>query len=779
MKPVISIAVRTLVEHRLRGGDLRVDFFGAARAVEGIRVHQQIQRNRPADYQAELPVRHTVETGDGVMCISGRIDGVFTRKDRPIVEEIKSTRRPLDELAQSPDPVHWGQAQCYAYMWAVQEGVDTLDVQLTYAHIPSGEIRELVRSFDLGVLAVFFNDLVDSYRQWLATLARWSAQREDSIARAEFPFAAYRPGQREMAVAVFRCIRDGGHLLAQAATGIGKTMAVLFPAVKALGERQITKIVFLTARTTGRLAAEGALDILRRKGLHVKSVSITAKEKICFEPESACLPEECPYAEGFYDRINAAVETAFDIDALTRDAIETVARRYRVCPFEFTLEMIPWVDCIIGDYNYAFDPRVTLQRLFQEDRGAKAVLVDEAHNLVDRSRDMFSAELDKQTLLRFRRVVKTTLPQLYQALGSINTLLAAERRLTRQQDGGSRVSKTLPRELVDRLQAFARLAEAWLSRNITTDFRDDLLGLYFNVIRFIRVAEAYDDHYATIWRCDGEDLSVRLFCIDPSVQLNAAWEPCKAAVLFSATLTPADYFQRLLGCRRDTAKIDLVSPFPAGNMIVLSACRISTYYHQRRHSRDAVSRMIGAFVARHTGNYLVFFPSYAYLRMVRELFAARFSHIPLVTQTPEMAEADRIDFLDCFKADADQSLVGFAVMGGVFAEGIDLKGDRLTGAVIVGVGLPAICPERDLIRVYYDEVNGRGFEYAYQYPGINRVLQAAGRVIRSENDRGAVLLIDQRYGRAGYLGLLPPHWRLSSIGGPHDIESALRGFWRR
>jgi DNA excision repair protein ERCC-2 len=384
---------------------------------------------------------------------------------------------------------------------------------------------------------------------------------------------------------------------------------------------------------------------------------------------------------------------------------------------------------------------------------------------------MFSAELDKQSLLSFRRLVKKDLPQLYQALGSINVMMVTERKRTREA-GGSAVSTHCPRELVDRLQAFTRLAENWLSKNIRTDFREDLLQLYFNCTRFERVAETYDERYATIYQCRDEDLTIKLFCVDPSRQLKASWNNCKAAVLFSATLTPADYFQNLMGCRPDTARLDLISPFPADNLAVFRASRISTYYRHRSHSCAAVTRMIGAFVARQTGNYLVFFPSYEYLRMVLELFKAEFGHTEILAQTPEMVESDRIGFLDRFKAGNGRSIVGFAVMGGVFGEGIDLKGDRLTGAAIVGVGLPGICPERDQIRAYFDAQNGRGFAYAYQYPGINRVLQAAGRVIRSEYDRGAVLLIDQRYARSEYASLLPPHWRISNINAPNDIGLA-------
>jgi DNA excision repair protein ERCC-2 len=776
LKPAITISVRNLVEHLLRSGDLRMDFFGAARAVEGIRIHQRIQHSRPDTYLAEVSITHSVDSESLTMNISGRIDGIIPDGELPIVEEIKSTQRPLDDLVDNPNPIHWGQAKCYAYMWACQEEVDELGVQLTYVNVSSGEVREDLQTFTLNQLEDFFLDLVNRYRTWLLSRVQWLADRDNAIAETSFPFDSYRAGQRNMAVAVYRSVRDGRHLLVQAATGIGKTMAALFPCIKALGEQLVSKIVFLTARTTGRLAAEKALEILRDRGLRLKSVSITAKEKICFEPDCACLPEECPYADGFFDRINAAVEAALETDALTRKTIEAVAKEFTVCPFELSLELIQWADCVIGDYNYAFDPRVTLQRLFLEDSGPKVALVDEAHNLVDRSRDMFSAQLDKQPLLAFRREIKTDLPQVYRRLGHINSWLATERRRIRDA-GGVLTSNHLPREFVDRLIDFLRDAETWLSKNIRTPFRENLLQHYFDVMRFVRVSENFDERYTTIYQCAGDELSIKLYCLDPSVQLQAAWEQCKAAILFSATLTPADYFQDLLGCPEDTAKLDVVSPFPHQNLAVLSASRISTYYQQRRHTCGDISRMIGAFVTQHNGHYLVFFPSYAYLRMVEEAFAGDFGHLDLLIQTPDMNNAERNAFLDRFSETDASNLVGFAVMGGIFGEGIDLKGDRLTGAVVVGVGLPGICPERDLIRAYYDERKGNGFAYAYQYPGINRVLQAAGRVIRTEHDRGAVLLIDQRYAQSSYRSLLPAYWRLQTIKQSSDIASTMDGFW--
>lgn len=776
--PSISIAVRTLVEHLLRSGDLRIDYFGSVRALEGIRVHQQIQRQRPESYLSEVTVSHVVESEVLSLCVTGRIDGVFKRDDRYVVEEIKSTTRPFEELEQTPDPVHWGQAQCYAYMWGVHSGVDTIEVQLTYVHPADGATREFVRTFALGDLAGFFEDLVGRYRQWLLRMTHWLALRDQTINRLDFPFDTYRRGQREMAVEIYRCLRDGGHLLIQAATGIGKTVATLFPGVKALGGGLISKVIFLTARTTGRLTAEATLDAMRSKGLRLRAVSITAREKICLSPESACLPEECPYACGYYDRVNDAIAAAFEIDALTRTAIEAIAEEFTVCPFELSLELILWSDCVIGDYNYAFDPRVRLQRLFEESGQRHAILVDEAHNLVDRSREMFSAQLEKQPILALRRSLKDRVPRIFRALGRVNAWMASTRRQVHEK-GGVYVEKNVPQEMLERLQQVARLTEDWLSKNIRAPFRDDLLQLYFELIRFLRVAEGYDGRFATIYESNGQDLRVKLFCIDPSIQLQESWQACRAAVLFSATLTPVDYFQDLLGCPKESGRLKVHSPFPIENLAVYGATRISTYYRERQVSCDTVTRIIGTFVTFRKGHYLLFFPSYAYMRMVLERFQIEFKEVDAIVQTQDMSESARDEFLNRFQTTIADTLVGFAVMGGVFGEGIDLKGDRLTGAVIVGVGLPGLGPERDLIRQYYDGLNGRGFEYAYQYPGINRVLQAAGRVIRSPSDRGAILLIDRRYAQERYRCLLPGHWQLRSIEDASDLEGALMQFWRK
>jgi DNA excision repair protein ERCC-2 len=571
-------------------------------------------------------------------------------------------------------------------------------------------------------------------------------------------------------------MRNQGQLLVEAATGIGKTVAVLYPAVKSFAEKVNQKIFYLTARTTGQVAAEKALDELRVKGLRLKSVTLTAKDKICFCPDSACHPDECEYARGHYDRINDAVKAIFAKDAFTREQIVATAGAYRVCPFEFSLDLSLWADCIICDYNYVFDPRVYLRRFFHEENGDYIFLIDEAHNLVDRSREMFSAEIFKQPVLDMRRQLKNELPHIFKALGRINAWLVKARKKC-EESGNPLAEKSPPDELIPLLRSFLFITERWLSRNIKTVFRECLLDLYFTISGFIRVADQYDECYTTCYEKIGKNLKIKLFCIDPSVHLAKAMSRCRAAVLFSATMTPMDYFKQILGCDAAARHLILHSPFPGENLGLFISDRISTYYRQRDQTVPQLSRAISALVEQKKGNYLLYFPSYEYMRKVYHSFASRNPKIQTILQTPGMSEPERGTFLKRFSDDNLQTLVGFAVMGGIFGEGIDLVGNRLVGAVIIGVGLPGISLERELIKDYFTRTLSGGFEYAYLYPGINRVLQAAGRVIRTEKDRGVVLLIDQRYARYQYKSLLREEWDPVWVRDPEQLVSGLRKFW--
>ena len=778
MKSELKIAVRELVEHVLRSGDLIFEFLGSSRPLEAIRAHQKIQNSRPDTYRAEVAVTRQVETDRFRLMISGRIDGVYTETQSTVVEEIKTTTRNPDYFAKNENPIHWGQVKTYAYILGKDRGLDEISTLLTYYRLDTAEIRQFKRTFSISELEVFFNDLVERYLKWAAAIIDWPAQRDASIRNLKFPFVNYRHGQRRMIAGAYRTIRDQGQLLVQAATGIGKTIAVLYPAVKALAEGLSRKIFYLTARTTGQLIAENALDELRAKGLRLKSLTLTAKDKICFCPGSACHPEECEYARGHYDRINDAIAAIFVLDALTREKLAHTAKKFKVCPFEFSLDLSWYADCVICDYNYVFDPRVYLRRFFQEENGDYIFLIDEAHNLVDRSREMFSAEISKQPILDLRRHLRNQLPHIFKSLGRINAWLVKARKKCAESDYPI-AEQNLPDDLIPLLRGFLFISERWLAQNIKTAFREALLNLYFTVSGFIRVADQYDQSYASCYEKIGKDLKLKLFCVDPSVHLEKVMLRCQSAIFFSATMTPMDYFRNILGCDPTAQYLNLDSPFPHENLGIFISDQISTYYRHRDQTVSQVSRIISALVGQKKGNYLLYFPSYAYMRKIYESFTTRNPQTETILQTPGMKESERESFLKRFAYDNPQTLVGFAVMGGIFGEGIDLVGDRLLGAVVVGVGLPGISLEKELIKEYFNATLGAGFEYAYLYPGINRVLQAAGRVIRTENDRGVVLLIDQRYGRFQYKTLLREEWDPISVQDEQQLVNALQKFWNR
>ncbi|OGN89322.1 MAG: hypothetical protein A2158_01305 [Chloroflexi bacterium RBG_13_46_14] len=775
-KKVVRIAVRSLVEQIYRSGSLGVDFGGTERAVEGIAGHRKIRKSRPDAYRTEVPVAYRLDTPYFILELTGRIDGVDESSEPVIIEELKTTNRDPDEIAAAENPVHWGQLKLYAYCYAVEHELEQVAGQLTYYHIDSGISRELRQTFRLDELEAFFREIIDRYLEWANTVEEWYRLRDASIRNMVFPFPEYRAGQRQMAVDVYTALKQGEQVLIQAPTGIGKTVAAVFPAVKALGEGHVEKLFYFTARNTGKMAAEDALSRLRRKGLRLKSVTITAKEKACPLPPIYCQPEACDYAQGYYDRIGEAVKAAFELDELTREKIAELARQHRVCPFEFSLDLSLWADCIICDYNYAFDPRVYLKRFFQDSSGVYAFLIDEAHNLVDRTREMYSAELSRRDINNLRKAARDYLPAMYRQLGKINRWLGVARKQCGEL-GEAYAEKSSPESLLPLLRKFAEDAQKWLAGNEPAPFRKELLDRYFEAYWFLDVAEKYDESYATCFDNSGGDFRIKLFCIDPSGQTKEALKRSHSAVFFSATLTPAEYFKRLFGCVEYAETRSYSSPFPPENLCLLLMPTISTLYRKRTATVPAVTEMISETVGRKRGNYLLFFPSYHYMRMVYEAFIDRQDDLDILLQTSAMSDDERAVFLAKFSGDNQRTLAGFAVMGGIFGEGIDLVGDRLTGAVIVGVGLPAICLERELIREYFDLSAEAGFEYAYTFPGFTRVLQAAGRVIRTEKDRGVVALIDERFAGLRYQRLFPKEWRPVQVTSVDRLHEVLQEFW--
>ena len=802
-KPAHTISVRDLVEFVLRQGDLggEREFVGSDRALAGIRGHQKIQRSRPTGYLTELPVEHKVEADEFTLQIRGRIDGLLITSDRVLLEEIKTISGTWDHEA---DPLHWAQAKFYGFIYAQEHTLKELIIQLVYLELPSGKVTEFRQAFSFAELSDFFATTTAVYVAWLRERHHWCLARDASIATLSFPFPEYRHGQRELAVAAYRVLANGGRLFLAAPTGIGKTISTLFPAVKALGEGKLERIFYLTARTVGRAIAEKALVDLRRAGLKIRAVTLTAKEKVCVREGHPCDPLTCPFARGYYDRVKTAIREALEREEITRSVLEAVGQQHQVCPFELSLDVSVWADAVICDYNYVFDPQVYLRRHFADEGGAYGFLVDEAHNLVDRARDMFSADLDSCEILEVKRATKKDAPRCSKALAQLHTvmrklgnakksldepfeasdssfelnLFPVQTATIREQTRGVSASPEFPESLIEPLETALNELESWLVKNQPAEFREALLTLYFLLHSFRRTAEVYDARFVTIIE-NAPEIKVRLFCLDPSLLLRKALARGKAAIFFSATLTPMDYYRTLLGGALEDPVLQLSSPFPSENLAVLVQDRIHTHFKGRTESLGDVVVAIGTLVSGRPGNYLVYFPSYQYLNAVLQEFQVCHPTVAVLVQRPRMTEPERDAFLAAFSVEHGETLVGFAVLGGIFAEGIDLVGERLIGAVIVGVGLPQLCIERDLIRDYFQTQNATGFEYAYTFPGMNRVLQAIGRVIRSETDHGVVLLIDARFNEMRYRRLFPAWWKYLRVRHADGLREAVGRFWKQ
>lgn len=782
----IRISVRDLVEYVYRSGDLDSRFVGMGKANEGTRLHIKIQGLRKDEaaesgetYYKEVSVSKMVCFGDIVFVVSGRIDGLLKGIEGITLEEIKTTSGPLEIISEDTYPVHWAQALCYAYMYESEQSEKVTDIRLTYYNVDSGEQKILNKTVNFEELEKHFSEVVEKYYGWAYAACEWSALRNSTIKNLEFPYDKYRKNQRKLAVAVYKTITASGRIFIQAPTGTGKTISVLFPAVKAMGEGNTEKIFYLTAKTITRQAALDAIGKMQGKGLRIKAIVLTAKDKICFKEESDCNPEYCEYARGYYDRVNTVLKEVFEKeDIITRELVEEYAGRHMVCPFELSLDISYWTDCIICDYNYVFDPRVSLRRFFAETESNYVLLIDEAHNLVDRAREMFSAELYKKPFLELKRLMKVKAPLISKAASGINLAMLAIKKKS-----GSKnccMSKEELKELYPVLRAFIRQGEEWLSSNHREQGYREVLELYFEASAFIRIYEIFDERYTAYVELSGSDVKLKLFCLDPSKLLGDITGRMKASAFYSATLTPLNYFKDILGGSEQDYNIKLPSPFEESNLSLNIAGNVSTRYADRESSLSEIVEYIKAVVKARKGNYLIFFPSYKYMNEVFGLFTVRYPEIKTILQQPAMQEEEKERFLQCFCRDKEEELIGFAVMGGIFSEGIDLEGDRLVGAVVVGVGLPQVCFERDIIMDFFKRKNSKGFEYSYMYPGMNKVMQAAGRVIRTESDRGAVLLIDERFCSGRYISIFPQEWMNKNIVTNHEeLRRILEEFWSR
>lgn len=784
----VKISVRNLVEFTLRSGDLDTRFTTSSRAVEGTRLHQKLQKlnkkkfaEMNMEYMAEVFLSHSFEREGIFYTIEGRADGIIIPLESSLyqkitIDEIKTTSLPLERIHEDYNELHWAQAKCYGYIYALQQELADIDIQLTYCDVENEDTKVFVKNFSREELEAYFLAIIEKYHKWACLTEQWIELRNHTIKSLPFPFDSYRKGQRELAVSVYKTITEGKSIFVQAPTGIGKTISTLFPTVKAMGEGYISKIFYLTAKTITRQVAEEAINKMRDCHLSFKAITLTAKDKICFNKGAACNPEQCSFARGHFDRVNEAIEDILVNESqLTRDKIEVYARKHGICPFEFSLDLSIWSDCVICDYNYVFDPRVSLRRFF-ETKGEYAFLIDEAHNLIDRSREMYSAQLNKAAFLQLKKIMKDIEVNISKSLGKINSYFISRKRALE----GKRFikEKTLPEELYPILRKFVKLSEDWLVNNEGRPGHEDLLQLYFDVLAFLRIWELYSDDYITYVEDTGNNLIIKLFCLHPGKLLRQSINKGRAAVFFSATLTPMSYFKDILGGKEEDYFMRLPSPFPRERQCLLIADRVSTRYKDRDRSIDLITKYIHALLSEKKGNYMVFFPSYKYMEDVYNYFVEEYPQFNILLQQGEMNENERDEFLEAFIEDPQETLVAFVVLGGIFSEGIDLKGTRLIGVAIVGVGLPQICLERNIIKDYFDEAHRKGYDYAYTYPGMNKVMQAAGRVIRSLEDKGVVLLIDDRFSSYQYRLLFPDHWNHARIvGSPSALSNIVKAFW--
>ena len=827
--PLVRISVRHLVEFVLRSGDLDNRTQGAQSfeaAMAGARLHRKLQKRAEGLYEPEVTLKKDVHFPDLVLRIEGRADGVMgvgpdgkmtgktgksagnpsetgaAKSLAPVcVDEIKCMYLDVKEL-EEPFAIHLAQAKCYAYILADAKSLASVGVRMTYVNLETEDVKRFRMDFNFAELEDWFLEVARSYHRWASWQLRHIKERDESMANLNFPFP-YRPGQKGLAATVYATLRDAGNLMLMAPTGVGKTMSCLFPAVRALGQGRGDRIFYLTGKNETFSAPAEALGILTGKGLDIRAIRILSKEKICPLSEPSCNPDDCPYAKGHFDRVNDAVFELLDAGGscvADSGVIMRQAEKWRVCPFEMELDVSSWCDVILCDYNYVFDPDAQLRRFFGEDvKGDYIFLIDEAHNLVDRGREMYSAELRKTHVLAAKRLAKDGAPKIARALARVNQcLLQVKHDCAEHPDGNTAgipfhvLGGMAPAEgfgSLDRLlAAMLRLCgemQTFYKESENAELKEKLLDFYFEVRTFVSVADYLDDTYIAYAETGaaGEEgrgakrdalpaseLLLKLLCVNPARRLGNALAHGRSAVFFSATLLPAAYYRRMLTTGDDVPAVYAPSPFDRTRRRILIGTDVSTKYTARgKDMYRRIARYISVTARAKCGNYLIFFPSYKMMRDVCRVYRQEFDSpdVNYVCQSYGMSETDREIFMENFYEDPAVSLVAFAVMGGMFSEGIDLAGTKLIGAVVVGTGIPQVSNEREILKRYYDNppeedpaenAEPAGFDYAYRYPGMNKVLQAAGRVIRTQTDRGVIVLLDSRFADPANRRLFPREW---------------------
>lgn len=796
----LKTSVRNLVEFFLRSGNIdnRRGASSEMAMSEGSRIHRMIQKRMGTEYKAEVPLRYSVNTERYEIVIEGRADGIITEENGFVIDEIKGTYRDLFKMAE-PVAVHLAQAKCYAYMYACKLPPEekTIGVRMTYCNLDTEEIRYFDSQYLYKELENWFLELIDRYRKWADMEYEWKEKRQSSIRSLEFPFV-YRKGQKELVTYVYQTICHKRKLFLEAPTGVGKTISTVFPSVKAIGEGKADKIFYLTAKTITRTVAEETFALLRSKGLEFKTVLLTARDKICFLHEPECNPEVCPYAKGHYDRINDALYDILTHEVnYSREKILEYADKHQVCPFEMGLDISLFCDAIVCDYNYVFDPHVYLRRFFAEgNKGEYLFLVDEAHNLVERGREMYSASLWKEEFLELKREIKEVDKRISQQLDKCNRELLTLKR----ECENYKILDTFAPFVMSLTRLHSSLNEFLEEREekALSGLRKTVLEFYFKISHFLEMYELMDENYEVYTRLeeDGRFL-IRLFCVNPANNLHACMERAVSTTLFSATLLPIQYYKKLLGGEAQDFEVYAESTFDCRKCGLYIGGDVTTRYTRRgQEEYRRIACYIYETVNKRYGNYMIFFPSHSFLQQVYDIYAREFwdkATQECILQESHMNERAREDFLRRFSVNEDcdfsdliqmeieieeeKSLLGFCVMGGIFSEGIDLKNDSLIGAIIVGTGIPQVCPEREILKQYFDREDGNGFDYAYRYPGMNKVLQSAGRVIRTAEDVGIVTLLDERFENPSYKRLFPREWKDCERVTMESIGKRIERFW--
>jgi Rad3-related DNA helicase len=765
MADKLKIGVRELVEFCCRGGDLGYDNSPGVKALEGLQTHQMIQQRYRGEAESEVTVTYLTRIDDTEVELGGRIDLLFASETPVRIEEIKTVYAVAPEDRE--DAVHWAQLKCYGACYAREHQIEAVNLSLNLVNLFSRQEQRHARTASTAELEVFLEDTLRQYLRWHRLVeARRQLTRQQARVLV-FPFDDFRQQQRYFAAEVYRAIVAQQRLIVEAPTGSGKTISTLFPALKAIGEDQCDQVVYLSAKVSGQQQAVAALELMQTD---VSYLVIQAKARSCpcnFDASEVDDEGRCRRCLGFFDRLPAAREQLLRLRKLDVACIQAVAAEHELCPFELTLQMLPWVEILICDFNYVFDPLVQLG-YFRSDQGRKLLLIDELHNLVDRARGMYSASLS-------RRQIKKALAadNSRQISAALRTMLQALDRELRSQEEDESISSEIPEGLLHASQRFAEKLGFDLFSN--KHIAHETLDFSKEIFRFQSICQLFAGHHRALGYKPLQARSMRLLCLNAFEYLQQCYPLFQSVCGFSATLSPTAYFQQALGLEQDCKSLSLESAFPAAHLGVCIGDYVDTRYRQREFNIGAISDSIAACYRARPGNYLVFFSAYQFMQQVHEDFVTRYPQIEALLQQRDFDEPAQQRFLANFFE--GNRRMGFAIMGGRFAEGIDYRGDALIGAIIVGVGLPQANREQQLIQQDFEALELDGFDYAFRFPGLIRVQQSAGRVIRGEQDRGVVVLLDRRFRQAGYRQHLPRYWNPRYCNSVESLEQSLTAIW--